>query len=360
MKLYKKIHVLLQLSILLIGISAFGQQQVQSVSVNDKSLQYEGRIGFDDPTGAKIYWAGSSVTIRFNGTGLKAILKDERAHNYYNVIIDSDSIHMLKPGKEKTTYTLASGLSEGEHTVQLFKRTDAKAGMTLFYGFELPVDSKVLDLSKKKRTIEFYGNSITVGSGINEGKFPGGDENNYLSYAAVTARHFNARYTCIARSGIGLMVSWFSLTMAEMYTRLNPDDSTSRWDFKKNIPDLVVVNLLQNDNALVGMPDDEQFKKRFGSTAPSPEYIIKNYTRFVKSLRDYYPKASILCALGNMDAVRPGSPWPGYIEKAVELLQDRKIHTYFFPYGNAEHPDVKAQQEMADGLIQFIERTIKW
>lgn len=360
MKFYKKIYISFLLPVLLTGANAFAQNQVQSIAVSNKFLRYEGRVGFDEPTVAKIYWAGSSIAIRFKGTELKAILKDERGHNYYNVIIDNDSIHMLKPATVKTAYTLASGLSEGEHTVQLFKRTDGKAGMTLFYGFELPTDTKLLDLPRKKRTIEFYGNSITVGSGISEGKFPGGDENNYLSYAAVTARHFNAGYTCIARSGIGLMVSWFSLTMAEMYSRLNPDDSASKWNFKKNIPDLVVVNLLQNDNALVGMPEDEQFKKRFGNTAPTAEYIIKTYSRFIESIRDYYPKANIVCALGNMDAVKPGSPWPGYIEKAVELLQDKKIHTYFFPYGNEEHPDVKAQQAMAEGLIQFIERTIKW
>ena len=337
------------------------QQSVSFVDAHHKNIRYEGRVGFDDPTAAKIYWAGSSATIRFKGRSVNAVLKDERGDNYYNVIIDGDSVRMLSLSGLKEIYTLASNLPDGEHTVELFKRTDGNAGMTMLYGFEFPGKAVLLRIPEKKRSIEFYGNSITIGADISEGTFPGGDENNYLSYAAVTARHFNADYTCIARSGIGLMVSWFSLIMPEMFTRLNPDDSTSKWNFKKNIPDIVIINLLQNDNVLVEMPDHEQFKKRFGHNPPTPEYITQTYSRFVKSLRHYYPDAAIICTLGSMDAVRPGSPWPGYIEKAVASLNDRKIFTYFFPYKNTpDHPDVKEQQQMADGLIHFIEEKIKW
>ena len=58
-------------------------------------------------------------------------------------------------------------------------------------------------------------------------------ENNYDAYAAITARHFNAQYHCTSKSGIGIMVSWFPLIMPEMYNRLDPTDSTSKWDFSK-------------------------------------------------------------------------------------------------------------------------------
>ncbi|HRP31819.1 MAG TPA: SGNH/GDSL hydrolase family protein [Agriterribacter sp.] len=337
------------------------QHGVSFVDAHNENIRYEGRVGFDNANAATLYWAGTSATVRFKGSGVKVVLQDERGNNYYNVIIDGKSSRILRPRRQKEEYVLASGLSDDEHTVELFKRTDGKAGMTLLYGFELVGKSGLLGIPGKKRRIEFYGNSITVGSGINEGDFPGGHENNYLSYAAVTARHFDAAYTCIARSGIGLMVSWFDLIMPEMFTRLNPDDSSSKWDFSRNIPDIVVINLLQNDNALVGMPDDEQFKKRFGSNPPTSERITETYSRFVKSLRKYYPYAYIICTLGSMDAVEPGSPWPGYIQKAVATLDDRKIFTCFFPYKNTpDHPDVKEQQQMADGLIRFIDAHIKW
>jgi hypothetical protein len=231
------------------------------------AVQFNGRVGQDERGVAAIYWPGSSVKTRFTGTEVKAVLKDQRGHNYFNVIIDDDSVYRLRVDSVKKEYTLASGLSRGEHTVELFRLTDWNDGVTWFYGFQHGQGDKILAVLPKKRMIEFYGNSITVGSAIQDYDGDSGNgnfTNNYLSYAAVTARHYDAAYSCIARSGIGLMVSWFSLIMPEMYDRLNPFDSTSVWDFSKATPDIVVVNLLQNDNALYGIPEYEQFKQRFG------------------------------------------------------------------------------------------------
>ena len=65
--------------------------------------------------------------------------------------------------------------------------------------------------------------------------------------------------------------------------------------------------------------------------------------------------------LGNMDITREGSPWPGYVSKAVEQLHDRKIFTYFAPYKKTPgHPKVKEQKMLAEGLIQFINQHIQW
>ncbi len=62
-----------------------------------------------------------------------------------------------------------------------------------------------------------------------------------------------------------------------------------------------------------------------------------------------------------MDAVRPGSPWPGYIETAVASLQDKKIFTHFFPYRNRPgHPKEKEHEQMAAELIAVIEQHVKW
>ena len=72
--------------------------------------------------------------------------------------------------------------------------------------------------------------------------------NNYLSYAALTARYFDAGYQCICKSGIGVTISWFPLTMSEMYDRLVPTNPDSKWDFSLYTPDIVVVNLFQNDS----------------------------------------------------------------------------------------------------------------
>ncbi|HAL82347.1 MAG TPA: hypothetical protein DCO83_09000 [Mucilaginibacter sp.] len=216
-----------------------------------------------------------------------------------------------------------------------------------------------------KRKIEFFGNSISCGYAVEDtsGKDRGTSpyENAYLSYTALTARHFNADFHNTSKSGIGITVSWFPLTMPEMYDRLDATDPNSKWDFSKYTPDVVVINLFQNDSWIVKLTNNEQFKARFGAIPPTPEFIINAYADFVRKIRGRYPKAHIICILGSMDATKAGSPWPGYIDKAVAGLNDHNIYTHFIPYKNTNgHPSVKEQQALADDLIGFIEQNIKW
>jgi lysophospholipase L1-like esterase len=315
---------------------------------------------------AELSWPANSIKVNFTGTSIRATLSDERSDNNYNVIVDNKVINVLHPLQLKKEYVLAAGLSPGRHTLELFKRTEWAMGKTWFYSFLIPKDGAFLPQSPaKKRKIEFFGNSITCGYADEdtEGKDRGTSpyENGYISYAAITARHFNAEFYNTSKSGIGITVSWFPLIMSEMYGRLDATDPNSKWDFSKYTPDLVVINLFQNDSWIVKLPDNEQFKARFGATPPTPEFIINAYADFVKTIRGKYPKAQILCILGSMDATKTGSPWPGYIEKAVTGLNDKKIYTHFIPYKNTNgHPSAKEQQAMADDLIAFIEQNIKW
>src|SRR6185437_1262526 len=180
-------------------------------------------------------------------------------------------IAVIHPDTSAKEYVLAENLSKGDHMLELFKRTEAADGETWVYQFSLGAGGRFLAApASKKRKIEFYGNSITSGIQIADTSAPppARHENNYLSYSAVTARHFNAEYQCISRGGIGIMVSWFPIIMPEMYDRLDDTDVNSKWDFSKYTPDVVVINLGQNDSWIVKKPDNDQFKARFGATAP--------------------------------------------------------------------------------------------
>lgn len=317
---------------------------------------------------AKIFWPGTSVTLRFKGTGVKATFKNGAEPTCFYAIVDGDDQHAIKitPAANESTVTLAAGLKNATHTVEIFKLSN-NSSYTEFYGFELANGSEVLAARPlPKRKIEFYGDSITAGHGVDvlpSQPDSGNPEfyNNYLTYAARTARHFDAQYSCIAKGGIGVMVSWFPITMPEMYDRTDPEDPNSKWDFSKYTPDAVVINLLQNDSWLVEKPDHPQFKARFGGTPPDESKIIQSYQSFIKSLRGKYPQASIICVLGSMDATRAGSKWPGYVKQAVKGLNDSKIYTDFFRYKNSPgHPKAAEQKVMADELIDFIDKNIKW
>lgn len=349
-------------------IFAFSCSPPQSLFVeySNTQIEYSGRVDSSKTNGTELYWSGSSIKINFEGESISALMEDEKGDNYYNVIIDDDSLFILYLDSTKRYYQLASELSKGKHTIEIFKRTEWDRGKTIFYGIQINGNPKLLPRSVPTgRKIEFYGNSITAGYAIEDTSGKDSPDstftNNYLSYAAITARYFTSDYQCICRSGIGITVSWIPLIMPELYDRLNPADSISQWDFSLYTPDIVVINLFQNDSWLVNLPENEEHKKRFGDKSPDDEYLINAYQDFLSKIRNNYPNAHIICSLGCMDAAKDDSKWMGYIKKAVENLNDKTIYTHFMPYIEASaHPSIEDHEKMASDLIQFIENTIDW
>ena len=333
------------------------------VDFNNKNIVYEGRVEQNNSnTATNIYWSGTSIKINFEGSIVKAVIEDENGSNYFNIIIDNKHVETLKLNKGKHTYTLAENLNFGKHSIELTKRNEWTFGSSSIYGFE--INGKLLQKDKAKELFfEFYGDSITVGHGnedyTGDDKSDGTVTNNYNTYAAITAREFNAEYSCIARGGIGIMVSWFNMIMPEMYYRLNPNNENSKWDFSQKTPDVVVVNLFQNDSWIVNRPEHVEFKRRFGNEKPSEEKIIKLYASFLKTIRSKYPKTPIVCLLGNMDITKENSRWPNYVTQAVESINQENIFTCFAPYKNTKgHPKVEEHQLIANILIEKIKKEV--
>ncbi|WP_211309862.1 GDSL-type esterase/lipase family protein [Mucilaginibacter yixingensis] len=337
------------------------------VKPGDPHLSYIGRIAKSLDSVA-FFWPGSTLKMNFTGDAVDVTMRSTREAGYFYAIIDNDaaSAFKFKVDSNRAEINVAHGLAAGSHSLEIYKLSN-NTSKNILYGLRIGGKAKLLSPTALPiRKIEFYGNSITAGHGVDVP--PGQKEsgtaefyNNYYTYAALTARHFGAQYSFIARGGIGVMVSWFPEIMPEIFDRLDPFDSKSKWDFNKYTPDVVVINLFQNDSWLVKLPEHEQFKARFGKKAPTDEFIVDAYQKFVNSIRNKYPKAFIICALGSMDATAPGSKWPGYIEKAVKNINDPKISSLIFPYKNTGgHPNKKEQRSMADQLISFIDQHVKW
>ena len=343
-----------------------GSKQPLFIKYSNPEISYLGRIDTTTTDAAELYWSGSSIQLNFEGETVYALIENERKGNYYNLIIDKDSISIFSPDTTKTYVEIAKNLSKGKHSVELFRRNDWGRGKTKFYGFKIIGKPKVLPKSSpQKRNIEFYGNSISTGYAVED--YSGKDSpdstytNNYKSYATLTARHFNAGYQCICKAGIGVMISWFPVIIPEIYNRINPEDPNSKWDFSNFKPDVVVVNLFQNDSWLVNLPDHEEFKSKFGAIKPTEDYIINSYKNFIANIRQQYPEAKIISMLGNMDATKNGSKWPGYIKKAIDSLDDSNMFTHFVPFKESPgHPTEKEQEIIAKSLIEFIEDYIDW
>lgn len=357
----KKIfNYFLPATLLLAGLYSCRTQQ-HSTSISGKNFSVEGRAIETDSGTIRLFWPGTQVQTQFTGTTISARIKDENGKNHFAVIID-DSMHRVVSLKYGThEYVLAKGLAEGMHRVKLHKLTDWFEGESNFIRFIYPENARPKAITEKKKwKFEFYGNSITVGAGMFSKKdsltWPGTATHNYFSYGAIASRKLNASARFIASSGIGLMVSWGKLIMPEIYNLTNPADSTSTWNFDNYTPDVVIINLMQNDQWLVTQKDNSQFIRRFGTEAPSADTIIARYAAFVSQIRAHYPDAYILCCLGSMSAVRPGSLFPGYIEKAVASLNDKRIGTHFFqPVKHGEHPTKQEHEAMAEELVKVLE-----
>lgn len=351
--------------LLLIFIFAGGCTENSAViEANHPGITYTGRIDFSNPAQPVFFWPGSEATVRISGTGVKAEMNDASGENYFNIVVDEEVTGYIRLDTVKKWYTLADDLKEGVHTIRLVKRNEWYDGGATLHGFE--VTGEVLPPApKNNRTIEFIGNSITAGYAIED--LTGGDSpdsiytNNYPTYGALAARFFEADYICTCRSGIGISVSWDpTIIMPEVFPRLDPTDPASKWDFAIQ-PDLVVVNLLQNDSWLVNLPEEAGFKARFGDVAPGKDETVAAYQEFISLVRTTYPGVPMICALGSMDATKEGSPWPGYVQEAVDGLGDSLIYTHFFPYiEKGGHPRVADNARMAESLITFIKEKLSW
>lgn len=336
------------------------------ISAGDKKLQYTGRVDFTHLEAPQISWPGTSIAGNFTGQYLAVILDDQLGKNYFNVFIDNDFKRpiILQAEKGEKKYVIAANLAPGKHSFLFTKRTEGEEGATTLKGFELADDGKLLEPpARLKRKIEFFGDSITSGMG-NESTDDGPDhllkdKNNFMAYDAITARKLNAELHVTSQSGIGILISWFPFVMPQFYDQLSAvGDNDSQWDFSSWTPDVVVINLYQNDSWLT----DRDHKM---NPNPTDEQRIQAYVDFVKTIRGKYPSAFIICALGSMDATKAGSKWPGYISIAVTRIKqensNEKMDTLFFEFtGYGAHPRVKQHQANADKLTAFIKQKMNW
>ncbi|WP_111978186.1 SGNH/GDSL hydrolase family protein [Algibacillus agarilyticus] len=360
---------LINMATLLFVISYSSMAQVQ-IGADDDGFLYTGRVDFKMPKQPWLSWPGSSIKATFTGDELVIIFDDQLGKNYYNVILNGDdqfpTVLELKKGRHEydLSYLLTNTASK-VNELEIFKRTEGHEGGTHFLGLKLADKANLLAKPKAlKRRIAFFGDSITSGMGNeapdNAKDNIGADKNHYWSYAPITARHLNAEFHTISSSGIGFMVSWFDHVMPQVYDQISGvGDNDTVWDFAQWQPDVVVINLGQNDSWLI---DNE---KRL-QPEPSPKDITAAYKRFVLRLMTHYPNARFVSVLGSMDATHSKrAHWPRYIQTALNEINAENptanIELIQFDFtGYRAHPRVKQHINNAKKLIAHIKKVKAW
>ncbi|MHC5094757.1 MAG: GDSL-type esterase/lipase family protein [Planctomycetota bacterium] len=328
-------------------------QAATVITPDNANIQYTGRVLWDDPMAPVFAWCGGQIRVNFQGTSVKATFTNEGdgdGDTYWAAIVDGSSPVILQFPAGTTTVTIATGLSDTTHSLLLHKRSEASDGKNAFLGLELD-DGRGLDTPPARPTkkIEFFGDSITAGMGLDWTGVEDNQENqytnNYMAYGAQTARNLNMEYHAQSISGFGLVGGWGQLS--DKWDLIVPKDATTTWDFNQWVPDVIVQNLGQNDS--------------WKTPIPSGAEMIQGYVDYVQMYRSVYgPDVDIVLALGSMNATDEGKPWPGYIRSAIDILRndygDYKVTECIFPYdGLAKHPDLQAHVAMASQLTAHIQ-----
>ena len=178
------------------------------VKPSDPMIQYVGRVSLKNPSIARFNYPGTQIIASFEGTSLKMIARPESG--YFMAQIDqAEPFKVCFNAKKDSVVTLATALPNGKHTVKLMYIIEGLFRQPEFHGFVLDEGcSLVKSDALPERKIEFIGNSITCGYGVEsitkEDPFEDETENHYMTYATLTAKALNAQHTAIARSGIGV------------------------------------------------------------------------------------------------------------------------------------------------------------
>ncbi len=333
------------------------------ITAEDSRIRYTGRFDFSDPQHPFFDWSGVTIEAAFSGPSLSILLKD--GHNLYNVTIDGQS-EILQTIPEETTYLVAQGLPDEPHIVQLTKRTEAYVGAGVFSGFILEAGYDLLEKpASAGRHIEFVGDSITTGYG-NEGDSPqcwftADTQNVAQAFAAQTADHFNADYSIVALSGLGVVHNLRSAEASSSETAIDFLDRTVAmnpvltWDSQNETPDTVVVNLGTNDFSSLPFPEVEIF--------------VEAYVDLLQRIRLRYPQAPIFALAGPLML----GPAHDAISTAVERMQlegaDDNVHFVAIEdtleksdadFGCDWHPNIQGHKKIADQLVPVMTDVLGW
>ncbi|MEB3886844.1 GDSL-type esterase/lipase family protein [Lyngbya sp. CCY1209] len=341
------------------NLAAFLSAVGDETDPSDSRYKYSGRIDFSDSANPVIFYGGSIINVKFKGTSLKAKFSDNSNNDTkVGFIIDGGDLIIKEVDKNasKQEITIATGLSDGTHTLEIIKLEGPGNGNRglVFHGLVLDEEKGILAGEKPALKIEVFGDSVTEGAsaGCAEGDGDCGDNNAYLSFANTLARDLNADIHnngiagLAVRSGTGYFESG-NTGLDATYDKLSPSSeggfSRTDWDFGRYTPDLVIMAMGVNDEYGNGLDDVPTWKNAYKAIA-----------------RDIYEK------YGN-DKNRPFifAPAPiwarnadKYAEEVANELKQEGYNTWFYNYSfeaQNGHPDRVESKKMASELKQFIE-----
>ena len=350
------------------SILSEGELMLQSIPITSDNAKLQSRTVVQDD----VLWlvqSGSAAEFTVSGksasltlTGSSGINNDEEHRPRYAVYIDDKQFCDVVMDKPEETISLWEDTVKTA-AVKVMLLSEAMFGGVGIRSVNVNSSSvqPVTPLSAAPLTIEFIGDSITCGYGVESDSpsepFMTSTENFSKSYAYLAAKSLGADYTTCCYSGYGIVSGYTgdgninaNELLPDCYELSSKfDDYGTDWAFPEQC-DVVVINLGTNDFNYVSQ-DLEVRGSEF----------VDSYKTFLKTVREKRPNAAIICTVGSMG----GDDVYELIEQAVAELNDEKITSYFSQpqsmrdgMGANGHPSKRTQQNSADILADKIRKVL--
>ncbi len=333
--------------------SALEHSDAVVIPASDPRFIYEGRFDTSNfPAGPVVIWQGSRIRLDFEGDSLVLHFADAENQNFFDATIDGRTTIVDASANAPARAATFTGLGPGRHSLVLFKRTEAAAGTVRFVGVELAPGATAFAPPQPDYPLAllFIGDSITAGACNEDGADDQWEDrrthNNARSYAAFTAADLAADYRNIAVSGMGVAIGWTDVKAGEIWDRVYPNPASPRADLTAWTPDVVFVNLGENDDSYPRAKD----------IAFPGEAYTESYVALVRAIRTAYPKAQIAILRGGMFGGAQSERLRDAWQAAVTQLEttDPKLSHYVFQHWTTLHPRASDHRAMADELTAWL------
>ena len=385
----KKILCIAAVALLTLSAMAAPKKTVKETvtPASDSLITYVGRT-LVDGSSVSFDWTATYARISFEGNYLAINASDTR-RDYFNVWIDKaptaepDRIIAIGNGDEKSTFgkievnSVYDGRIEivneadfkaiygkkipSQHFVTIQKRTEGEQGTATFK--EIITKGKLIHaMPLKTRRIEFVGDSYTCGYGtensVSTDPFTPETENSGKSYASIVSRYFNADYTVVAHSGMGVVRNYNSNVagwyMPERYTQTFDMNRDVKWDASQSEfkPDITVIYLGTNDFSV--------------SLQPKESVFVAGYLKLLQEIKDNYGENHpVLCMSSICD-----ENLSKYVHEAVKKSGMKNVNYMDFTpgihhnddrnLGASFHPNYLAHQKLAYQVIPYVATLTSW
>lgn len=280
----------------------------------------------------------------------------------------------IQLNKKTAEYTLFESATPKTVHIRVIKLSEAAFAYAGFCGLKLEgnllencIDSAKKAKALKKPKIQFIGDSITCGYGIDgvfeKDVFSTAQERADKSFAFLTAKELDAEFQMVSWSGIGIISCYIApeedyirteilMPMLYPYTdkslslRLKLEPET--WNAESFKSDVIVINLGTNDQSYT-----RQKKERVDT-------FISCYRQFLECVHRNSPEAAIVACFGVM-----GQDLCGAVEEAATLFKQdfpkTSISVLKFDVQDEKdgigadwHPSAKTHQKLAQKLVAHL------